>query len=437
MAASNRRGGVERHVLKNGLRVVVVPDHSSSLVGLAVVYDVGFRSEPEGRTGFAHLFEHMMFQGSAHAGKLEHIRLVESAGGVFNGHTLGDVTAYYEAVPSGALELALWLEADRMGWLAVTEENLANQVAVVEEEINVNVLNQPYGGFPFILLPEVAFQTFPNSHNGYGAFEDLERATVQEAAGFYRTFYAPSNAVLSVAGDCTAEAVFELAERYFGELRSSRPPRHGPWPEPPPESARRRLVADARAPQPAFVAAYRTPDPIGELDRHLAYPVLAQVLAAGDASRLRSRLMHRDRLVTDVSCKLGIFGIDGFYMRDPVLFQIVVFHAGTKPTDELMAIVREELSLLAANGPGSHELERVAAELASAHWRNLDSVMERSIALACFEVTHGRAELLSELPSRLAAVSADAVAEAASSLLSQYETIVEIEPASKPAKASR
>lgn len=437
MAAENRKGNVERHVLKNGLRVLVVPDNSSLLVGVAVVYDVGFRSEPEGRTGFAHLFEHMMFQGSAHVGKVEHPRLVESAGGRFNGHTMGDLTAYYEAAPSGALELALWLEADRMGSLAVTEENLANQIAVVEEEIKVNVLNQPYGGFPFILLPEVAFRTFPNSHNGYGAFEDLETATVADAAGFYKTFYAPSNAVLSVAGDCEANAVFDMAERYFGDIRSSRPPRHGPWPEPAPDSPRRRVVADPRAPQPAFVAAYRTPDPVAEFDRHLGYHVLAQLLASGDASRLRSRLMHRDHLVTDVSCQLGIFGVDGLYMRDPVLFQIVVFHPGTKATDELMSIVREELSLLAADGPSGEELERVAAEYASAHWRAVDSVMERAIALACFEATHGRAELLVELPSRLAAVSAKSVAEAASSLLSQHETVVEIEPAVNPAKASR
>jgi predicted Zn-dependent peptidase len=185
------------------------------------------------------------------------------------------------------------------------------------------------------------------------------------------------------------------------------------------------------------VAAYRTPDPVADFDRYLGYHVLAQLLARGDASRLRSRLMHRDHLVTDVSCQLGIFGGDGLYMRDPVLFQIVVFHPGTKATDELMSIVREELSLLAADGPSGEELERVAAQYASAHWRAVDSVMERAIALACFEVTHGRAELLVELPSRLAAVSAESVAEAASSLLSQHETVVEIEPALNPAKASR
>ena len=148
MPPRRQRLRFERTVLSNGLKVVVVPDPAATLVGVAVVYDVGFRSEPEGRTGFAHLFEHMMFQGSAHVGKVEHIRLVESAGGVMNGHTLPDLTAYYEALPPSALELALFLEADRMSSLVVSEENLRNQVDVVKEEILVNVLNRPYGGFP-------------------------------------------------------------------------------------------------------------------------------------------------------------------------------------------------------------------------------------------------------------------------------------------------
>jgi zinc protease len=437
VTATKRDGIVERHVLKNGLRVLVAPDNSIPLVGVSVIYDVGFRSEPEGRTGFAHLFEHMMFQGSAHVGKVEHVRFVESAGGQMNGHTMGDLTAYYEAVPSGALERMLWLEADRMGWLEVSDENLANQVAVVQEEITVNVLNQPYGGFPFILLPEVAFRTFPNSHNGYGAFEDLDAASVADAVGFYKTFYAPSNAVLTVAGDCEPDAVFNMAERYFGDLRSSQPPRHGPWPEPVADSPRRRTVPDPRAPQPAFVAAYRTPDPVTKLNGHLGYHVLAQLLATGDASRLRSRLMHRDQLVTDVSCQLGIFGFDGLFMRDPVLFQIVVFHAGKKTTDELMSILTKELSLLAVGGPSDEELERVRAEYASAHWRTVDSVMQRALLLGYFEAIHGRAELLVELPGRLAAVRAESVAEAASNLLEQHVSIVEIEPAPNSVRVNR
>ena len=152
---------VERATLRNGLRVVLAPDRSAPVVAVAVYYDVGIRSEPEGRTGFAHLFEHLMFQGSASLQKMEHVKYVQSSGGTLNGSTRLDYTNYFEALPSNALERALFLEADRMRAPAVTEENLANQIAVVKEEIRVNVLNQPYGGFPWLTLPPVLFETLP------------------------------------------------------------------------------------------------------------------------------------------------------------------------------------------------------------------------------------------------------------------------------------
>ncbi len=154
------------HRLDNGLRVVIAPDRSAPVVGVAVLYDVGIRSEPEGRTGFAHLFEHLMFQGSANLEKLEHFRYVQSSGGTFNGSTHFDYTNYFEALPSNALERGLFLEADRMHSPRITAENLANQLDVVKNEIRVNVLNRPYGGFPWIYLPAVLFDTFANSHNG-------------------------------------------------------------------------------------------------------------------------------------------------------------------------------------------------------------------------------------------------------------------------------
>ena len=222
MPSKTRSRTLKTAHLGNGLRLVIAPDNSTPLVGVAVAYDVGWRSEPEGRTGFAHLFEHMMFQGSSNVGKVEHIRLVESSGGVFNGHTLADLTAYYETLPSAALELALFLEADRMAAPAITEENLRNQIAVVEEEIKVNVLNQPYGGFPWIMLPELAFDTYPNSHNGYGDFSHLEEATVEDAIEFHKSYYSPENAVLVVAGDCEPDAVMVLVERHFGAIPAGR-----------------------------------------------------------------------------------------------------------------------------------------------------------------------------------------------------------------------
>jgi zinc protease len=418
----------ERTTLANGLRVLVATDHSSPFVAVAVVYDVGFRSEPEGRTGFAHLFEHLMFQGSEHVAKVEHMRLLQGAGGVLNGHTMADVTAYYEALPSGGLDLALWLEADRMGALALNEENLRNQVAVVEEEIKVNVLNQPYGGFPWISVPGLAFDTYPNAHNGYGDFAHLEDATVPDAADFYRRYYSPSNAVLVVAGDCLASDVVDMAEQYFGWIAKRAAPRRKSFAEPRLSAERRAVLDDPFIPQPAFAAAYRVPDPVRKLEEYVAYAVLGNLLSDGDASRLRSRLVHHDRTVTDVGFLLGLFGGDTFTMRDPVLFQIVVFHTGVASTDELLAAVDEELERLSGAGPDEDELARVAATAAAGHWRGLDSVLNRALSLAGAEVIHGRAELVAELPGLLAAVDADNVAAAAADLLEQHRAIVELRP---------
>jgi len=414
---------LERTVLGNGLRIVVAPDRSSPLIGVAVTYDVGFRSEPEGRTGFAHLFEHLMFQGSANVDKIEHIRLVQSAGGIVNGHTLPDLTAYYEALPAGELELALWLEADRMSSLALTEENLRNQVSVVEEEINVNVLNRPYGGFPWIPLPALAFDSYANAHNGYG---DL--ASLEDAADFYSKYYAPSNAVLAVCGDCDPDEVVKLAERHFGAIASRRAPPHGPYPEPALSSDRRRLVQDPHIPQAAFAVGYRTPDPVGRLDDYVAYVVLASVLSDGEASRLRKRLVYEERSVTDVGCLLGTFGSDTFYMRDPVLFQIVVFHPAVSSTDDLLAVIDSELDQLASDGPSSDELDRVITGLTASHWRSLESVLDRTLELASVEVARGRAELVGELPERLGAVEPAAIAAAAADLRRQHRALLELEP---------
>jgi zinc protease len=424
-------------VLSNGLTVVVMEDRSIPIVGVAVAYDVGFRSEPEGRTGFAHLFEHLMFQGSANAAKGEQIRLIEGAGGVFNGFTTGDATLYHEALPSGGLELALFLEADRMGALAVTEENLANQVAVVKEEINVNVLNQPYGGFPWISLPGLAFDSYPNAHNGYGDFAHLEMACLDDVQDFYEKYYAPSNAVLAVAGDCDPEAVFSMAEKHFGWIKTRKAPPHGPWPEPPLSSDRHRRIDDPLAPQPAFVVGYRAPDPEGELDAHIALTVAASILSDGDASRLRSRLVHRDRTVTDLDCLIGVFGVDQFFMRQPVLFQVIVFHPGEATTDQLCAVIDEELARLADTGPTPDELARVTARFGSSYWRSMDPVMQRAVSIASVEAVRRSAELVFELPERVAAVSAEAVAAAAAGLLAQHRAIVEIVPAGPRAGEGR
>src|ERR1700730_933327 len=180
--------------LPNGLKVIISESHTSPTVTVAVYYGVGFRVEPKGQTGFAHLFEHMMFQGSANVKKFEHAKLVEAAGGNLNGHTDFDYTNYYQTLPSNRVEMRLWLETDRMRWLDISAENLKNQQNAVSEEFRVNVLNQPYQFFEWIDLWENAFTNWNNSHNGYGNLAEVNAATIEDVRTFFKTYYAPNNA---------------------------------------------------------------------------------------------------------------------------------------------------------------------------------------------------------------------------------------------------
>jgi len=411
--------------LSNGLRVVLAPDRSAPVVGIAVLYDVGIRSEPEGRTGFAHLFEHLMFQGSANLEKLEHFRYVQSSGGMFNGSTHFDYTNYFEALPSNALERGLFLEADRMLSPRITEENLANQIAVVKEEIRVNVLNRPYGGFPWLELPPVLFDTFPNAHNGYGGFVDLESATVEDATDFFHRYYAPANAVLAVAGDLDVDETVELIEKHFGGIPKRRRPVRPDFGEPPLASERRAVTTDAHAPIPAVAIGYRVPDPVAQLDEHLAGVLLSEILAEGDASRLQRRLVHRDRVVTDVSAYLGEFG-DPFDERDPTAFTITAHYPNPESLERILAAVDEELARVAADGLEPGELDRVRTRTVSVLFREMDAVLSRALEFAKFELIFGRAELISELPDRLTAVTGADVQAAAAALSPERRAVVEL-----------
>jgi predicted Zn-dependent peptidase len=416
---------ITHHTLDNGLRVLVAPDRSAPVVGIGVLYDVGFRSEPEGRTGFAHLFEHLMFQGSATLEKLEHFRYVESSGGTFNGSTHFDYTNYYEALPSNALERGLFLEADRMRGPRITEENLANQLDVVKNEIRVNVMNAPYGGFPWIYLPAVLFDTFANSHNGYGGFEDLESATTDDAKDFFKRYYAPSNAVLAVTGDLDADDTLTLVEKHFGGIKTRKAPKRPSFAEPPLTAERRATHSDPRAPIPAVAIGYRVPDPVNSLDELLAMLLLAEALSDGDASRLQRRLVHRDHLVTDVSVYLGEFG-DPFDERDPTALTISAHYPDAAALDPILRAIDEELARVADDGLEPGELDRVRTRLVSVLVRDLDAVISRTLEFAKFELVHGRAELIAELPGRLAAVTDADIRAAAGTLRPDRRAVLEL-----------
>ena len=416
---------VVRATLDNGLRVILAPDKTAPVVSVAVFYDVGFRSEPEGRTGFAHLFEHLMFQGSENVGKAQHPAYVQGAGGMFNGSTHPDYTNYFQLLPSGALELALFLEADRMRAPRITQENLENQIAVVQEEIRVNVLNRPYGGFPWITLAPVAFDSFANAHNGYGDFSELEAATLQDAETFFQSYYAPGNAVLSIAGDVDPTKTLALIEKHFGPIQARKVPKRPSFAEA--VKPRREVLVDRLAPQPALAAGYPTPDPGRQLPEYLAAIVLAEVLSAGDASRLEQRLVQQDRSVTSVSTYLGTFG-DPFDQRDPVLMTLEVHHPDSTKADEVLGAVDEEIDRVASDGLEPGELARVQARLAAGVLREVDSVLERGLALAALEQQRGRAELVNELPGMLGSVTEEQVRAAAGRLTPNSRAVLELRP---------
>ncbi|MDP9092511.1 MAG: insulinase family protein [Actinomycetota bacterium] len=413
------------HTLDNGLRVLIAPDRSAPVVGVAVLYDVGMRSEPVGRTGFAHLFEHLMFQGSANLEKLEHFRYVQSSGGTFNGSTHVDYTNYHELMPSNALERALFLEADRMLSPRITEENLANQLEVVKNEIRVNVMNRPYGGFPWLMLPAVLFDSFANAHNGYGDFADLESATVEDARDFFARYYAPANAVLAVAGDLDVAETIGFIETHFGGIKKRRAPKRPNFAEPPLSGERRAQHEDKHAPIPAVAIGYRVPDPVRSLEAHLAGVLLAEVLTDGDSSRLQRRLVHRDGLVTDIGAYLGEFG-DPFDERDPTALTITAHYPKANSLEAILRAVDEELARIAEHGLVAGELDRVRTRLVSVLLRSLDSVMSRTLDLAKFELIHARAELIAELPERLAAVTEGSIRETAAQLVPDRRAVVEL-----------
>jgi zinc protease len=416
---------VERFTLDNGLRVVLTPDRSAPVVGVAVVYDVGIRSEPQGRTGFAHLFEHLMFQGSENLEKLAHFRHVQGAGGTFNGSTHLDYTDYFEVLPSGALERALFLEADRMRGPRLTEENLRNQVDVVKEEIRVNVLNRPYGGFPWLKLPPVMFETFPNAHDGYGSFEDLESATVQDAQDFFDHYYACGNATLAVAGDFDVATATEMIRRHFADVPARPAPERPDFDEPALTAERREVYTDRLAPLPAVAGGWRVPDPIGDFTAFLPYVVLAEVLTDGDASRLVERLVQRDRTVTSIGGYIGFMG-DEFQVRNPTALLLQAHMPPGGDADKVLRTIDEELDRLATDGLTAGELERTQARIATHLLRDTDAVLGRALPMAVLELQRGRPELLNELPKLIGEVTGPQITAAAAALRPETRATVEV-----------
>jgi predicted Zn-dependent peptidase len=342
---------------------------------------------------------------------MEHARLVQGNGGTFNGSTNSDYTRYFEELPSSALELGLFLEADRMKEVRLSEETLANQIAVVKEEIRVNVLNRPYGGFPWIHLPAVMFDTFNNSHNGYGSFEDLEAATLDDAEQFFMSYYAPGNAVLALVGDFDGDAAAALVERHFGEVPAGPVPNRPYFGEPPFAVERRQQLFDPMAPRPALALGYRVPDPIEELPDYLASVVLVDVLAgSGEPSRLHQRLIKQDRTVSHLGGYVGTFG-DPFEIRDPTMLQVVAYlQSGS--VDDVLAAVDAEIDALQEDLLPD-DVERAINAMTASYLGEVDHFLQRALTLAVLEQQRGAPELINDLPARLREVTLADVRRAA------------------------
>ena len=380
---------VEHTTLANGLRVVASPDRSAPVVTVGVYYQIGFRLEPRGRSGFAHLFEHMMFQGSENAGKMEHIRLINSSGGLLNGTTNYDVTNYFEAVPSNALERVLWLEADRMRALKVDDENLRNQRDVVKEEVRVNVMNQPYGGFPWLDLPPVAFRNWPNAHNFYGDFADLDAATLADVQTFFHTYYAPNNAVLVMIGDLDPSEAFTLAKRYFEDIPPQPALPRADVKEPPQTAERRGEIVEKFGPLPAIAIGY-TP-PTRESPDWFAAGIVERVLHGGRAGRVHHKLVLEEQIAVDAGGSAELLDTNG-----PTQMVTRIFHKPEYTSEGTIAVYDEIIADLQQKGIAEDELDPVKVKFRSDYYSMLEGGMGSYMPrfglmhyLACFTLFDG------------------------------------------------
>jgi zinc protease len=335
---------VDYRTLPNGLRVVLARDTTAPTVTVAVYYHIGFRVEPRDRTGFAHLFEHLMFQGSQNLGKLQFVKLVQSNGGILNGSTRFDFTNYFEIVPANTLEMFLWAEADRMRSLAITQENLTNQQGVVKSEVRVNVLNTPYGGFPWLDMPQYANTNWYNAHNFYGDLRDIDAATLTDAEAFHHTYYSPGNAVLVVTGDIDRATTWKWVEKYFAPIPAVALPKRPDLTEPRQEKPIRASKDDTLATRPALAFAYHMPP--RNTPEYYAMGLIDQILLQGHDSWLYQALVQRGGYTGDINGGINLLG-NMFDYEGPMLWMASLYHDASHSPDEILKVADATIDSLA------------------------------------------------------------------------------------------
>jgi predicted Zn-dependent peptidase len=419
--------------LDNGLTVVVTEDHSSPTVGVSVVYHVGMRLEPKNRTGFAHLFEHLMFQGTPNAPKGVFDKTITGGGGQNNGSTRPDFTNYIETAPVSSIEPILWLEADRMKTLDFNEKTLKNQQDVVKEEIRVNVKNQPYGGFYWLDISQQAFQKWENNHDGYGSFEDLEGASLDDVRAFHRDYYGPNNAVLAIAGDVTPAQGFALAQKYFGKIPRRPTPAAGDFSEPLNTQEKRIEQSDPLAQVPAVAAAWKVPAR-GSRDQ-AAVAVLAQLLAGGDASLFYQGLVKGREIALNVNTMFGLVG--PFEYDGPTLLTVFALYKPGSSADAMLAAMDEEIGKVAKGGVDDATLRRVKTRMLASWYNQLESFISRADALAKLQTIWGDANVANKIPGWIEGVTSDDIKRVASTyLVASNRTVIDRKPVAKAAPAA-
>jgi zinc protease len=368
----------DMYKLANGLTVILSEDHSTPIVHVAVWYHVGSKNEKPGRTGFAHLFEHMMFKGSRNVEPEAHTSYVSSVGGQANAYTTDDETVFWQTVPAQYLPMPLWLEADRMASLRIDERTFANEREVVKEERRMRVDNQPYGRLTEIIYDQ-AFTTHPYKHPTIGSMKDLEAASIDDVREFYKTFYVPENATLVVVGDFDAAQAKELIEQYLGRVPKAEHPVPRDIPQEPPQTAERRVTLEAPWPLPAVVVAHHI-----TYDGHPdSYPlhIASKVLSDGQSSRIYQQLVYEKQLA------VAAFGGANLIEHPNLFYAVAIVRQGQKPEDAANALIAE-LDRLKAEPISDHELQRAKNQFARDYIIGREMNQQKASHLAHAAVLH-------------------------------------------------
>lgn len=426
---------VTYYKLPNGLKVVLSPETSAPLTTVAVYYNIGFRIEPRDRTGFAHLFEHLMFQGSKNLGKMEFIKLVETNGGVLNGSTRFDFTNYFAVMPSHKTETLIWAEADRMRGLDISKDNLVNQQGVVGNEVKVNVLNQPYGGFPWIDLPMAAFTNWYNSHNFYGDLKDIEAATLEDAKTFATKYYQPQNAVVVVVGDFAEADAKRWIEKYFGNIPSQKAEAIPDLTEPRQEAEKTVTRVDKLAKKPAIAFGYQMPK--RGTPEYYAMGLIDQIMIQGEDSLIYKEFVKNKGYAGGAGGGINSGLGNMFNYNGPMLMDVSLIHDEKFTPAQILASADSVVAQLQDKEVDQAMIDRAMVKLRSGLYDTLTQFggFGRADLLASYALFDDRPENINQIEANFRKVTPALIQKTAKEYLRKTNRTVVIINVEKPAAA--